>query len=129
MAIDETAARRSLDAERRRLMDALDLTEGDLAEERDGRDGELAAYDQLPADQGTETSDMERDVGLQADFERRLQENAAAQSRLDSGRYGTCEVCERPIGPARLEAMPSTRFCMDHANALEAGANAVVRRP
>jgi len=27
-----------------------------------------------------------------------------------------CEVCGVAISPARLEAMPATRFCIDHAN-------------
>ena len=38
-----------------------------------------------------------------------------AISRLEQGSYGTCEVCSKPIGAARLDAMPATRFCIEHA--------------
>ena len=38
-----------------------------------------------------------------------------ALARIDAGTYGTCEVCEQPVAAARLEAMPSTRYCIDHA--------------
>ena len=39
-----------------------------------------------------------------------------AITRLDEGTYGTCEVCGQPIAPARLEAMPATRYCINHAS-------------
>ena len=35
-----------------------------------------------------------------------------ALQRLQAGRYGSCEVCGSPIPLERLEAMPSTRFCV-----------------
>ena len=39
----------------------------------------------------------------------------AATARLRSGGYGLCEVCGRPIPPARLEARPTARTCVAHA--------------
>jgi RNA polymerase-binding transcription factor len=41
-----------------------------------------------------------------------LAEIDAALSRLDSGSYGTCEVCGAPIGEHRLEARPAARVCI-----------------
>lgn len=38
-----------------------------------------------------------------------------AVDKIDAGSYGTCEECGRPITEARLEAMPATRWCVDHA--------------
>ena len=32
--------------------------------------------------------------------------------RLGAGSYGVCQVCGKPIGAARLEAMPAARFCI-----------------
>ena len=52
---------------------------------------------------------------LAGQLKERLEEVAAAIARLDGGTYGTCEVCGLAISPARLEAMPATRFCIDHA--------------
>jgi RNA polymerase-binding transcription factor DksA len=45
----------------------------------------------------------------------RLAEVNAALSRVDSGTYGTCERCGRPIAPERLDALPATRRCIDCA--------------
>lgn len=44
-----------------------------------------------------------------------LGEVDAALARLDAGTYGICEVCGRPIAPARLEARPAARRCIDCA--------------
>ena len=35
--------------------------------------------------------------------------------RLADGTYGKCEVCGKPIGAARLEAMPAARLCIADA--------------
>lgn len=48
---------------------------------------------------------------------RHLAEVDAAIERLDAGAYGTCETCGRPIAPARLEARPTARQCIDCASA------------
>lgn len=36
----------------------------------------------------------------------------SARQRASSGAYGTCERCGRPIGDARLEALPATTVCV-----------------
>lgn len=41
-----------------------------------------------------------------------LRDVDAALARLDSGEYGICTHCGDPIAPARLEALPSTAFCL-----------------
>jgi RNA polymerase-binding transcription factor DksA len=45
----------------------------------------------------------------------RLAEIGVAEARLAEGRYGLCETCGRPIAPARLEARPVARTCIDCA--------------
>lgn len=35
----------------------------------------------------------------------------AALQRIEDGTYGTCIDCDRPIEPARLEAVPWTPYC------------------
>ena len=46
-----------------------------------------------------------------------LAEVEAAVQRLDRGTYGTCEGCGQPIAPARLEARPASRTCIECASA------------
>jgi DnaK suppressor protein len=38
-----------------------------------------------------------------------------ALAKLDEGSYGLCDVCGKPITPARLEALPAASLCVDCA--------------
>ena len=38
-----------------------------------------------------------------------------ALSLMEAGKYGFCEVCRKPIGKKRLDAIPWTTFCSRHA--------------
>ncbi len=44
-----------------------------------------------------------------------LQRIDAAGLRLEEGRYGICEVCGDEIPATRLEARPTARTCVEHA--------------
>ena len=44
-----------------------------------------------------------------------LVEIEASMVRLKRGCYGICEVCRQPIPPARLDARPTARTCVQHA--------------
>ncbi len=52
---------------------------------------------------------------LASELRETLEEVEAALARLESGNYGLCEVCGKPIGEARLEAMPAARLCIADA--------------
>jgi DnaK suppressor protein len=41
-----------------------------------------------------------------------LDEVTEAQARLESGQFGICEVCARPIPLERLRALATTRVCV-----------------
>lgn len=43
----------------------------------------------------------------------------AALQRIEQGSFGLCETCHDPIEPERLEADPTTCFCLDHLSARE----------
>jgi RNA polymerase-binding transcription factor DksA len=74
---------------------------------------EGGSADQHPADMGTETFELEKDLSIQSNLEASLADVEWAMKRLDDGTYGTCETCKRRIPKARLEAMPATRYCID----------------
>ena len=40
----------------------------------------------------------------------------AAAERVARGTYGVCEVCAQPVGADRLEAKPTARRCVRHAD-------------
>ena len=52
-------------------------------------------------------------ASLIADTEAELQDLDAATTRLWSGEYGICEVCQESIADARLEALPTARQCIE----------------
>ena len=61
---------------------------------------------------------VERDrvLSLTALARRRIDEVDAAIRRLDSGTYGACRTCRRPIPSARLEAVPEATQCVSCAS-------------
>ena len=50
-------------------------------------------------------------------FDAKLRDVERALVKLDEGSYGTCDVCGRPIGSERLEAIPWAVLCLDDARA------------
>ena len=38
-----------------------------------------------------------------------------ALEKIEDGSYGVCDVCGRPISPARLEALPAAALCVECA--------------
>jgi DnaK suppressor protein len=110
--MNKTTASRRLKEERTRLQGIRDGLQRER-EEATSDTGELSGVDQHPGDSGTETFEMEKNVSLHEQMEDELAEIDAAFQRLDRGEYGRCQTCGRPVGDARLEAMPATRFCVD----------------
>jgi DnaK suppressor protein len=94
--------------------------------------GLTGGFDELVAASRDSNADDEHDPeGATIAFERsqldslvvrtrtQLAEIDAATQRLAQGRYGRCESCGAPIAPARLEALPAARTCIDCAAAAD----------
>lgn len=82
--------------------------------------GELSMVDNHPADMGTELYERERDQALEVHADAEIQKVEHALSAIQKGDYGICEVCQKSIGYERLEAIPYTTLCIEHANMKEA---------
>ena len=111
--MDKATASRRLEEERTRLQGIRDGLQREQDEGSSETGGELSSIDQHPGDSGTETFEMEKNVSLLEQVDDELQEIEAATQRLERGTDGTCQACGKPIGDARLEAMPATRFCVE----------------
>lgn len=74
---------------------------------------ELSAYDNHPADLGSETFEREKDLALWNNSHEIYDRVGEALERLENGQYGVCESCGRAIDVARLEAIPYTSMCID----------------
>lgn len=86
-----------------------------LAESIGEQISELSTYDNHPADIGTEMFERGKDIALNERTEFRLEDIDLALQRMDAGTYGHCEVCGKEIPLERLEALPMTVTCVDHA--------------
>lgn len=73
---------------------------------------ELSAYDNHPADLGSETFEREKDLALWNNSNEILQRINEAIDHLNKGIYGKCEDCGREIDLERLEAIPYTTLCI-----------------
>ncbi|ANE47622.1 hypothetical protein SY83_16525 [Paenibacillus swuensis] len=95
-----------------------ELVEGNEASVKDGvqeASGELSTYDNHPADSGTETFEKSRDLSMHHHFQDKLDAVNEALQRMETGNYGECIECGQKIPFERLEALPETSYCIDHA--------------
>ena len=101
----EANHRAALTAERDRVADQLK----ELGIDR-------SSYDEGFADSGQVTAERGEVDALAGSLSETLAEIEAALAKLEAGTYGQCEDCGEPIASARLEAMPSARFCIGCAS-------------
>ena len=64
------------------------------------------------ADSGQVAAEVGEARSLAGSLEDQLAAVQEALNRIDDGTYGLCQSCGQPIGEARLEAMPETRWCI-----------------
>ena len=101
------SVRRDLTAERDDLLTRIEELETNSDDRLD--------YDDNFADSGQVAAELGENQALMASMREQLADVTNALGRIDEGTYGKCEVCGQDIQPARLEAMPAARFCINHA--------------
>ena len=82
-----------------------------------GVGGRGPEYDANFADSSQVTAERGENEALAAALQESLTEVDHALKKLDDGGYGECEGCGKAIVPARLEAMPACRYCIECAAA------------
>jgi len=98
-----------------------------LLDKKADLEGELRELEKPPSEQGSisfgkrvgEGTSMAVDRLSQVAVHDKLQETLAdvdrALAKLDAGDYGACDVCGKPIGEERLEALPWAVRCVQDA--------------
>ena len=104
--------RHRLTEEREQLQKEIDGM-ADLRSQSDDPTLDVESYGNHPANAGSETYEMEKNLGLLENLRGQLAMTDAALARLDQGSYGVCTNCGRPIDPDRLEALPHAALCID----------------
>lgn len=107
LLVDKRGGLESLQEQMRESRE-LDETQQDSA-------GALSSHDQHPADAATQTFQREQDQSIEERLAYDLSEIADALDRIQNGEYGKCERCGKAISDERLEILPATRYCLDHA--------------
>ena len=114
--MDNQKALELLEADRvrlERIRDGVSEEQGLGSESQQSSLSELSSLDQHNADIATETFEREKDESILEQVEGELVDIERALGRIADGTYGTCEACGKPIGDARLEAIPTARFCVE----------------
>jgi RNA polymerase-binding transcription factor DksA len=80
---------------------------------------EQPSFSSHMADAATDTYDRDLALGMLSSEQDALYQVEQALDRIRNGNYGICELTGKPIGPARLEAIPWTRFSASAEKQLE----------
>jgi RNA polymerase-binding protein DksA len=121
MSLDIERFRERLVEERQRTLDAIE----NIRNENPGSLGEEAEEptysDNHPGDIATATFDREMASTLEENSSNVLADIDAALARIESGAFGVCERCGKPIDEDRLEALPWATLCIDDKRKQERG--------
>jgi DnaK suppressor protein len=111
-----------LDLRNRLRGDVSHLTSEALRKTGGEASGSLSNTPIHMADLGTDNFEQEFTLGLIENEEQALDEIAGALERLDQKTFGCCELCQKEIPRARLQALPYTRYCVECARKVEQSA-------
>lgn len=106
MVNEFTQIREFLESERNRLREGLQLKTSERSDKKGnayGKRGEASLG----------SSEFEKGLALAQRTREQLAEVERALEKLDSGTYGMCDSCGKPISPDRLKAIPQTNLCLD----------------
>src|SRR5690606_9994827 len=71
--------------------------------------------DNESADTASDLYEQERSLTMRYRYRDRLADVELALQRIRDGSYGRCAACGETIPEGRLDAMPETPYCVDHA--------------
>jgi DnaK suppressor protein len=105
----ETEGIQNLKKQRKRIMDELSrLAESDVMV-ADRREGSPFGKREEEAD---EVTGLEKRLAMEKHLSDTLEDINRALDKFRAGTYGICDNCGKPIGPARLEALPQANLCL-----------------
>ncbi|KMY55134.1 molecular chaperone DnaK [Bacillus sp. FJAT-27231] len=88
-------------------------TEPEAGSERDTT-GELSMYDNHPADIATELHEREKNLALSDHHNNELEKVVRALEAMEKDQYGKCLECGKDISFERLQAVPTSLYCVEH---------------
>jgi len=102
--------------ERQKLLKELEYESEQIAKTQLETSGDLSAYSNHMADQGTETERRELTSQILSTRREALFEIDLALRKVSESKYGCCERCGKPIAKRRLKFLPQARLCIKCSN-------------
>jgi RNA polymerase-binding protein DksA len=129
MTKDSVIDQATLEAIKNDLLKRRETLEKELKsvanKENDGGDDEYKAtfpqYGDKPDENAQEIAEYEANVAEEDLLEKSLRDVDSALERIESGDYGLCKHCGKPIDPRRLQARPTAGSCVDCKTKLQNG--------
>lgn len=81
--------------------------------------GDISSYSYHMADQGTDAMERELAFMFASKSGRLIYHIDEALRRIQEGTFGKCHMCGEQINPARLQAVPHARMCIECKSAEE----------
>jgi DnaK suppressor protein len=100
--------RAHLEGEKKRIAEELAISKGSQFLE-DRREGSPFGKRE---EEATESMELEKRLALENRLQLMLTEVDKALLKMDNGTYGLCDMCNLPIDPARMEALPQAILCI-----------------
>lgn len=82
---------------------------------------EASGYSQHQADQGTDDFDRTISIELSSNDRGILKQIDRALEKIDEDTYGLCDITEKPIPKARLDAIPYATMTVEAQEKMEQG--------
>jgi len=101
--------RARLENEKKQLLGQLAQIEADSKPTEVRREGSPFGKRE---EEATESFELEKRLALERQIKEQLAAIGHALEKFEKGTYGLCEMCGKPIDPARLEALPQAKLCM-----------------
>ncbi len=101
-----------LDKREELVGDISQISEDTLKKSQKDASGDISGYSFHMADVATDNYDREFSLGLASKERGVLFEINHALQKLQEGKFGSCELCKKPISQARLKAVPYATHCL-----------------
>ena len=101
-----------LDKREELMGDINQISEDTLKKSLKDASGDISGYSFHMADVATDNYDREFSLGLASKERGVLFEINHALQKLQEGKFGSCELCKKPISQARLKAVPYAKLCL-----------------
>lgn len=110
MASNIVLLKSRLETERKRLLEDLEQLKAVTRPADERREGSPFGKRE---EEATESLELERRLAMEKQIKEQLVDVENALQKFEQGKYGLCEDCGQPIDPARLEALPQARLCLN----------------